>query len=412
MDEVRAIQGVEPARVLVAETTGQYAEMVRQGSGAGRKIVDYGVAHHGLGHPPPAEHVQIDPPVGVIEHHVADMSVRVAGGTALGDLQTALAAEGQYLPMDGADTAWTVAELIAHDVFGPLRLSHGSMRDLLLGLRYVDAAGRLITVGGRTVKNVAGYDLTRLMVGNLNTLGLIAEATLRTASIPPCVSRITLGGLEPAMLDERMTGLLTSDACPWYMHWCGTGAGGGAAEPALYMAYAGTASGCDAQHAALVDWLGAQGLDVEPMRADGGLAEDAAARAERDARRRDCAALVKVVVPPADTGRMMGEMLASDPRPGVVDGLPAHGVVHIGSDWTAAEAVAVDRHLLRLLDAVGGLRLWLRRPEHSPAIPPLAPDPPDRPMIEKIEHAMASGRVFNPGRLFGNSGASSYVVRS
>src|SRR5207249_3161430 len=103
-----------------------------------------------------------------------------------------------------------IAEIIAHNVSGPLRLTHGTCRDLLLGLRYFDATGTLITVGGRTVKNVAGYDVTRLMVGSLNTLGLIADANLRTAAIPERINRIALHNVDPAALDPRVTPWLTS----------------------------------------------------------------------------------------------------------------------------------------------------------------------------------------------------------
>jgi FAD/FMN-containing dehydrogenase len=84
--------------------------------------------------------------------------------------------------------------MVALAACGPERLLYGAPRDLLLGLRFVDSSGLLISAGGRVVKNVAGYDITRLMTGSAGTLGFITEATWRVSTMPERCAAITAAG--------------------------------------------------------------------------------------------------------------------------------------------------------------------------------------------------------------------------
>ena len=118
-------------------------------------------------------------PVGITDYHPAEMTVRLGAGTTMAELDAVLAAKGQTTVLEGAPTA-TVGGVLAVGQSGLRRLRVGPMRDALLQVRYVSADGRLITGGGPTVKNVTGYDLCRLMVGSLGTLGCFAEVILRT----------------------------------------------------------------------------------------------------------------------------------------------------------------------------------------------------------------------------------------
>ena len=360
----------------------------------GQKIVDYGIAHSGLGHAPPARHVRITAPTQGFEHWKSDLSARVPGGMTIGQLQQRLAEANQWLPID-ADDDLTVAEVIAHDVSGPLRLTHGTCRDLLLGLRYVDATGTLITVGGRTVKNVAGYDVTRLMVGSLNTLGLIADANLRTSAIPSQVTRIELHGLSPAELDPLMTALLTSDASPLYLEAQVRGG-----ERMIQIGYSGTPRGCEAQQQALMEWLRANGLrPTSSQRLDSDLAAERQTHRRHRAWRRSAAAHAKLIVPPARTGSIMDALRQLEVPPYYIDALPTHGVLHIGTDWSVDEACAADEHIERILKEVGGIRLWHRRPGDTDRIAPFAPPQPDWSMLHRIKQTLDPQDLFNPGRI-------------
>jgi glycolate oxidase FAD binding subunit len=121
----------------------------------------------------------------VVDHAAADMTVTVEAGATLAQISTVLAGAGQWLPLDPPLPAKTsIGGLIAANLSGPLRLSQGSVRDLVIGLRAVPADGTLITSGGRVVKNVAGYDLHKAFIGAYGTLGMVVEATVRVRPLP------------------------------------------------------------------------------------------------------------------------------------------------------------------------------------------------------------------------------------
>jgi glycolate oxidase FAD binding subunit len=121
----------------------------------------------------------------IVDHPEADMTVTVEAGCSLSALDATLAAAGQWLPLDPPRAAsTTVGGLIAANLWGPLRTSQGSVRDLLLGVRVAGVGGRIASSGGRVVKNVAGYDLPKLHVGALGTLGILVEATFKVRPRP------------------------------------------------------------------------------------------------------------------------------------------------------------------------------------------------------------------------------------
>jgi len=122
-------------------------------------------------------------PAGSIDHHARDMTVLVSADVTLGRLQSELAGHEQWLPIDG-DVEQSVGALVSTDSTGPLRLGYGAWRDLLLGVQFLNGRGELITAGGLTVKNVAGYDLTKFMVGQRGIFGNLVTLTTRTYRRP------------------------------------------------------------------------------------------------------------------------------------------------------------------------------------------------------------------------------------
>jgi glycolate oxidase FAD binding subunit len=122
---------------------------------------------------------------GIVAHVPADLTVTVAAGTPLAELQRGLAAHGQVLPLDPphGETA-TVGGVVAANSTGFLRARYGGVRDLLIGTTTALADGTLAHAGGRVVKNVAGYDLNKLLVGSLGTLGVITECTFKVLPLP------------------------------------------------------------------------------------------------------------------------------------------------------------------------------------------------------------------------------------
>jgi hypothetical protein len=112
-----------------------------------------------------------------------DMTATFSSDVTLAEAQEKLAALGQWLAVDG-DASRTLGRLVETNSTGPLRLGYGAWRDLLLGCQFLNGRGELITAGGRTVKNVAGYDLTKFMVGQAGVFGRIVTITTRTYARP------------------------------------------------------------------------------------------------------------------------------------------------------------------------------------------------------------------------------------
>ncbi|MEX2213986.1 MAG: FAD-binding oxidoreductase [Phycisphaeraceae bacterium] len=368
-------------------------------------LIDYGRAHANLGHAPPAHHTKltqtIDPANGgILEHYTRDLTVRAAAGITLAALQAALKPTNQFVPLD-ADDDITLGEIIHHNMYGPLRVAYGSIRDLLLGLHYIDGDGRDIHVGGRTVKNVAGYDVTRFMVGSLGELGIVHEATLRTYAIPEHVLEVELSMQDPRELDEQGTDLILSDAKPAHLSYCyHCGRREGKGDWFVHLAYFG-------KHTANLVQLRALELFCDRMPAvhligsnDSTLQRDDDERAVRRAWRRSAPAVVKIIVPPAATGEVchrLGEWISRH-QPLHIEALPLHGCVFAGGELDAKTAASLDATVNEAIAALGGMRAWHARPRGAETIEPFGPPQSDWAILKKLKRMMDPHNVFNPGR--------------
>jgi glycolate oxidase FAD binding subunit len=130
---------------------------------------------------------------GIVEHTVGDMTVTVKAGTRYEELQAYLAQHKQKVALDPSwPKAATIGGVIAANDSGPKRLGYGTARDSVIGLRTVYPDGKVIRSGGRVVKNVAGYDMNKLFIGSMGTLGVISEITLKLRPLQKCESLILL----------------------------------------------------------------------------------------------------------------------------------------------------------------------------------------------------------------------------
>jgi glycolate oxidase FAD binding subunit len=146
-------------------------------------------------------------PVGVIEHEASEMTVRVGAGTSVEELDAALAPAGQRVALPSAPGA-TVGGVLAVGRSGSRRLGWGPIRDTVLQIRYVSAEGTLVTAGGPMIKNVSGFDLCRLLVGSLGTLGFLGEVILRTRPVPEAERWMT-GAIDPDVALDRLPSAVT-----------------------------------------------------------------------------------------------------------------------------------------------------------------------------------------------------------
>ena len=222
-----AVDGLAPRWLAAPTTVEQLAQVVARAHAEQLSVIPRGNGGH-LDHGCPPRRVDVVLDLRrldtVIEHNPDDLTVSVQAGMTAGALATRLSSHRQALPLDPPGfRARTLGGIAATQASGPLRLRYGTMRDLLLGVRFVQADGVLTWGGAKVVKSVTGYDVPKLMVGSLGTLGVLVELTLRLHPVPDteatwlatfssteagqdCVAMVLDSSLQPnrlEMLDER-----------------------------------------------------------------------------------------------------------------------------------------------------------------------------------------------------------------
>jgi glycolate oxidase FAD binding subunit len=131
---------------------------------------------------------------GIVSYEPTELVITARCGTPLSEVEAILDKNGQCLPFEPPHfgAAATFGGCVAAGLSGPRRASAGALRDFVLGARIVDGRGRALGFGGQVMKNVAGYDVSRLLAGSLGTLGLIAEASLKVLPRPPAERSLRL----------------------------------------------------------------------------------------------------------------------------------------------------------------------------------------------------------------------------
>ena len=124
---------------------------------------------------------------GIVEYEPAEYTITALAGTPIRDLSAALQENRQFLPFDPVfvQSGATVGGTVASGLSGPGRYRYGGLRDFILGTRFVDGQGRLVRGGGKVVKNAAGFDFPKLLVGSLGRLGVMVDATFKVFPRPP-----------------------------------------------------------------------------------------------------------------------------------------------------------------------------------------------------------------------------------
>lgn len=164
----------------------------------------------------------------VIDHAVDDLTITVQAGCPLADLQAVLAERGQWLPLDHprGEAEGSIGGLVARGLAGGLRQRHLGVRDQIIGITLLRSDGVEARAGGRVVKNVAGYDLMKLLCGSWGSLALITELTLRVQPIRPAHATLLLHGdlsSQNSFRAELLRSTLTPERCDWQSrgdgHW-------------------------------------------------------------------------------------------------------------------------------------------------------------------------------------------------
>lgn len=149
---------------------------------------------------------------GVLAYAPSELVVTVGAGTPLHELEALLAEHGQCLPFEPPHFRWsqelnsmsqaTVGGMVASGLAGPARANAGGVRDYVLGLEMVNGRGESLTFGGQVMKNVAGYDVSRLMVGAMGTLGLITSVSLKVLPVAPGHATLAFAFSQAAALEQ------------------------------------------------------------------------------------------------------------------------------------------------------------------------------------------------------------------
>jgi FAD/FMN-containing dehydrogenase len=182
------IDGCAPRAAVQANTVEQVVEVVRFAAAENLAVVPYGnFQQMGLGAPPARYDIALR--IGlhrVLSYDPRDLTLSVEAGIQLNILNQQLREQRQFLPLDSHFGGFaTIGGILATNSSGPLRHAFGTARDFLLGLEFVTGEGVRTKSGGRVVKSVAGYDIHKLMIGSLGTLGIITSANFRTFPLPP-----------------------------------------------------------------------------------------------------------------------------------------------------------------------------------------------------------------------------------
>jgi glycolate oxidase FAD binding subunit len=183
-----AILGARPKEVFTPATVAEAAAVLEETARSSASVGFIGGGTSlGLGRPPRALDavLRTERLDRIVEHAPSDQIVVVEAGLTLGALQRAVAAHGQRLALDPPlAERRTIGGLVATNAFGPRRTRYGTLRDLVIGISLVRADGVVARGGGKVVKNVAGFDLPKMMIGSLGTLGLVAAVTFRLHPLP------------------------------------------------------------------------------------------------------------------------------------------------------------------------------------------------------------------------------------
>ncbi|GAA2093802.1 FAD-binding oxidoreductase [Microlunatus panaciterrae] len=194
-DEQDEVDGVRPALVAYPTSTEETGQVLRAAAAQALAVVPRGRGTKlTWGQPPSRVDLVVDLSRldQVIDHAPGDLVLVTQAGTRLDSLQRTVAAAGQRLALDEMVPGASVGGAVATSTSGPHRVLAGTVRDLLIGVTLVRADGVVARAGGRVVKNVAGYDLGKLVTGSFGTLAVVTEAVFRLHPLPSARRFVTL----------------------------------------------------------------------------------------------------------------------------------------------------------------------------------------------------------------------------
>jgi glycolate oxidase FAD binding subunit len=383
-----AITGAEQVRAFGSATavapanSEEVAAILRFAHESGYTVVGWGGGtKQGWGYPvKPALVLQMHRLNMLREHTWQDMTCTVEAGCSWSSMQSGLAQHGQFVALDPLwpDRA-TIGGIVATNDSGALRLRYGGLRDLIIGMTIVLADGTIAHTGGKVVKNVAGYDLHKLMIGAFGTLGVITSVNFRLHSMPQCTQSFSVSAPTAEPLGKLMLKLLHAQLSTVAIQLRGTAAGWN----------------LDVQLASLAEVLHTQAAALEAMAQSEGLSPQTASDEVWNARQQELAwdFCCKGTMLPSEIARFAERVRGL----GGESVTQATGIMIAG--FPAAAAGGLPQLRRDLEDASGSLMI-LKQPAEA-KIDCWGTPPDSLPLMREIKRRFDPNGILSPGRFLG-----------
>ena len=344
----------------------------------------------------------------IVDYPARDMTITVEAGIRMEQLAAALKTENQQLPIDVPQAhRATLGGVAATNTSGPRRSGYGTMRDYAIGIAAVDSDGRLFHAGGRVVKNVAGYDLCKLLIGSLGTLGIITELTLKLRPLPETAALVWATLDSYAIIEEALANLANSETRPVAVEVLNPAAAEQVAVesrkdvparlPVLAVCFEGGAAEVAWQIDRLKRELAGRPRQIEVV-AGGDVAPVMTALTEYQIQSEDPLTFQAQLLP----SRTMAFMEQLTQQDIAAQAHAVSGVVvgHLSDTVTsAAKAESILAPLRRQArDARGNLGVWDCPAEWKPSLPVFGAPDPAWPFMGHLKKTLDPHGLLNPGR--------------
>jgi glycolate oxidase FAD binding subunit len=390
-----AVDGMQPCGVIAPGSAQQVAAVLHYCSSAGLAVVPRGGGTKlWLGNRPQKVDfiLSTERLKQVIEHAAGDMTATVEAGCTIDNFQRTLKQHGQRL---AADPLWpeaaTVGGLLATAESGTLRIRYGAVRDLVLGAEVALPDGSVIRPGGKVVKNVAGYDLTKLMIGSLGTLGVITRAVFRLHPIP--VATATYSTTLPSAAEATKLVLAILDSQMVYTGLQVRASQGDAF--AVDVRFEGIPESLEDQHARLIQVGGGKRFES---------AEDVWTARQKLFAEVGSSVICKCSVLPAQIGSLCEAVFRNEASAEAKARVVAQGTGIANVRWDAAGPVLTRvLHGLRAeVDRFGGTLIVHRCPVAlKEGLDVWGASKDTLPLMQKIKEKFDPERILNPSRFVG-----------
>jgi glycolate oxidase FAD binding subunit len=392
-----AVAGVQPKLVIEPGAESELAEILRLSNEAGLAVIPRGGGTKlGWGNRPARADLILSTArlTEIIEHAWADLTVSVEAGCTIQRLQETLAQHGQRLALD---PLWpekaTVGGVLSTNDSGALRLRFGALRDLIIGATIALPDGTLARSGGKVVKNVAGYDLPKLVTGALGTLGVITRAVFRLHPLPRNARSFSVSATSAEETQRFVLTVQDSKLAHTFLqsHFSDE------APPVSGILFEGTAAGLTAQEAQLRE-LATPGSVSEASTSSWSAREELWSFSDPGT-----TAVAKICMLPGDLARTMGGV----ERAARLHQLRWRALVYAtGIGWLRLEgkpaALRGGLQLLRVeLEEHGGSLVALHRPEKMAELDTWGNAGDALSLMKAVKHRLDAKNTLNPGRFVG-----------